>query len=163
MTLSHAAVEPTAFRSAMGHFVTGVTILTSAGQDGPTGMTVNSLTSVSLHPCQLLVCVKTPSLTGDALRQSRLFAINLLADNQKDLAMRFARPHADRFEGVPYDMAEGAPLICGSLAHLVCAVDAIHASGDHEIVVGNVLHCQQFARGPLVFYRGGFGSYAQDA
>jgi 3-hydroxy-9,10-secoandrosta-1,3,5(10)-triene-9,17-dione monooxygenase reductase component len=155
MNAQAPVIDPIAFRSAMGCFLTGVTIVTSAGAQGPTGMTVNSLTSVSLVPCQILVCLKLDSLTGASIRESGRFAVNLLANDQKDLAMRFARPAPNRFEGADYTLDEhGVPLLGGALAHLVCDLDCVHVSGDHDIFIGNVRACGHAAVEPLAFFKG---------
>jgi 3-hydroxy-9,10-secoandrosta-1,3,5(10)-triene-9,17-dione monooxygenase reductase component len=155
MNAQASVIDPLAFRSAMGCFLTGVTIVTSAGSEGLTGMTVNSLTSVSLNPCQLLICLKTGSVTGTSIRESGRFAVNLLASGQGDLAVRFARPAPDRFEGVGFSLdACGVPILAGALAHLVCELDCVHASGDHDIFIGNVRACTHSADQPLAFHKG---------
>jgi len=155
------AVDPAAFRATMGCFLTGVTIITSAGEAGPTGLTANSFTSVSLDPCQVLVCVKAKSVTGAAIRQSGRFAVNLLAAGQSDLAWRFARHTDDRFAGVDYRLdAHGLPLLLGAVATLGCALDHVHASGDHDVFIGNVLSCESGPAPPLAFFRGRIHDYA---
>ena len=153
-------IDPTAFRTVMGCFLTGVTIVTSAGRDGMTGLTANSFTSVSMKPCQILVCIKSESATGASIRETGYFAVNLLAAGQDDLAWRFAKPSDDRFAGINYQLDEhGSPLLSGALAHLTCAVDRIHASGDHYIFIGNVLSCESGAAPPLAFLRGKMHDY----
>lgn len=156
-----AVVTPQSFRAAMGRFTTGVTIITSASGENLVGMTVNSLTSVSLDPCLLLICLRKGSITGDAIRQHGSFAINLLADHQDALAMRFARPADDRFSGTGYTLDErGIPLIDGCSAHIVCDVYSITPAGDHDIFIGQVvssLHDETTE--PLVFRGGAFGTY----
>ena len=153
-------IDPKTFRSVMGCFLTGVTIVTSAGESGPTGLTANSFTSVSVSPCQILVCIKSDSTTGATIRDRRFFAVNLLAAGQDDLAWRFAKPSDDRFAGIDYQLdAQGMPLLAGALAHLSCAVDRIHASGDHDIFIGNVLACESGAAQPLAFLRGKMHDY----
>ncbi|MDB5644193.1 MAG: flavin reductase [Hyphomicrobiales bacterium] len=161
MTRSSATVDSATFRAAMGCFLTGVTIVTSAGREGLTGLTANSFTSVSLDPCQILVCIKAKSVTGAAIRDCGRFAVNLLAAGQSDLAWRFAKPADDRFAGVAFTQNEnGIPLLSGSLAHLVCELDRIHASGDHDILIGNVLACENTLVQPLAFFRGKMHDYA---
>lgn len=161
--MSHSAeiVDPGAFRASMGCFLTGVTIVTSLGEGGPTGLTANSFTSVSLQPCQVLVCIKAKSATGAAIRQSGRFAVNLLAAGQSDLAWRFARPAEDRFAGIDYQPdAHGLPLLKGAVATLACALDHVHTSGDHDIFIGNVLSCESGQAPPLAFLRGRLHDYA---
>lgn len=153
-------IDPSAFRTVMGCFLTGVTIVTSTGPRGLTGLTANSFTSVSVNPCQILVCIKSESATGAAIRESGYFAVNLLASGQDQLAWRFAKPAEDRFAGIDYHLdPHGLPLLSGALAHLTCAVDRIHASGDHDIFIGNVLACESGAAHPLAFLRGKMHDY----
>jgi 3-hydroxy-9,10-secoandrosta-1,3,5(10)-triene-9,17-dione monooxygenase reductase component len=161
MNAKAQVIDPVAFRSAMGCFLTGVTIVTSAGAEGLTGMTVNSLTSVSLVPCQILVCLKAGSVTGSSIRESGRFAVNLLAGDQKDLAMRFAGPAPDRFDGVDFELHEnGIPLLGGALAWLICDLDCVHVSGDHDIFIGNVRACDHAPAEPLAFFKGRMCDFA---
>jgi 3-hydroxy-9,10-secoandrosta-1,3,5(10)-triene-9,17-dione monooxygenase reductase component len=156
----NATLDPSTFRAAMGHFLTGVTVVTSSSQNGMFGMTVNSLTSVSLEPCQILVCLKLSSATGQAIRESGRFAVNLLAHDQEHLARRFARPADDRFAEIDYELdSSGIPLLRGSLAHMVCDLDFVHPSGDHEIFIGNVRACQYTSTHPLAFFKGSMSQY----
>lgn len=158
--MNQPPMDPIAFRSVMGCFLTGVTIVTSAGDVGLTGLTANSFTSVSVKPCQILVCIKSESVTGAAIRASGYFAVNLLAAGQDDLAWRFAKPSEDRFAGIDYQLDQnGMPLLVGALAHLSCSVDRIHASGDHDIFIGNVLACESGVAQPLAFLRGKMHDY----
>jgi len=160
MTQMTQGVDPAHFRATMGCFLTGVTIITSTGRSGPTGMTANSFTSVSLDPCQVLVCIKAKSATGASIRESGRFAVNLLAAGQSDLAWHFAKPADDRFAGIDYALDEnGLPLMSGSLAHMICAVNHIHKSGDHDIFIGNVLSCGNGTAQPLAFLRGKMHDY----
>jgi len=149
------------FRAAMGCFTTGVTVVTSCSTTGPVGMTANSLTSVSLDPSLLLVCLKKGGLTGRAVRSHNSFAINLLSIAQADLALRFARPSDNRFDGVEVTLdTRGVPLICGSAAHIVCDLYAVHDAGDHEIFLGQVVSSVFDSEiEPLVFRAGRFGTY----
>ncbi len=161
MTPCASTVDPAAFRAVMGCFLTGVTIVTSVGRDGMTGLTANSFTSVSLDPCQILVCIKAKSVTGATIRDSGRFAVNLLAAGQGDLAWRFAKPSDDRFACVDYTRdPNGLPLLSGSLAHLICELDRVHASGDHDILIGNVVACENRLAQPLAFFRGKMHDYA---
>ena len=100
-------------------------------------MAVNSLTSVSLDPCLLLFCVARSSATGAAIKARGAFAVNLLAGEQKNLVKQFCSNPHDRFAGVPMRLSAcGMPLLPGSLAHFCCVVEAVHESGDHDIIVG---------------------------
>ncbi len=152
--------EPMGFRQAMSHFVTGVAVVTSHGADGPFGMTVNSLTSVSLDPCLLLICLKRASATGGIIRSRGSFVVNILGHEQTDIALRFSRPGQDRFKGIDVHYEEGdLPVLGGCLAHLICDLRTIHDGGDHDIVVGEVRAFIQDDGEPLMFGKGSFGRY----
>jgi 3,4-dihydroxy-2-butanone 4-phosphate synthase len=150
-----------AMRTAMGHFATGVTVVTARRADGsPVGTTVNAVSSVSLRPPLLLACLATDSETLAALRDSSRFAVNMLASGQRHHSDRFAakgdaaRPHEVEFE----EHALGVPVLPGSLATIACRVEAIHRAGDHEIVVGEALSISPASNGarPLLFFRGSY-------
>lgn len=150
-----------AMRRVMGQFATGVTVVTARGADGaPVGTTVNAVSSVSLHPPLLLVCLAVESETLAALRASSSFAVNMLAAGQRHFSDRFAakgedaRPHEVEFA----DHDSGLPVLPGSLATIACRVDAIHPAGDHEIVIGEPLAMEtpDEAAEPLLFFRGSY-------
>jgi flavin reductase (DIM6/NTAB) family NADH-FMN oxidoreductase RutF len=148
-------VEPRALRAAMGHFATGVTVVTAAGADGRRhGSTANAVASVSLEPPLLLVCLRDASLTLAALQASGRFAVNVLHQRQRELAQRFAR------RGATWDdVAHRDGLLDGAIATLDCELHDVADGGDHRIVVGRVLavdHPEAHAPPPLLFYRGAF-------
>jgi flavin reductase (DIM6/NTAB) family NADH-FMN oxidoreductase RutF len=134
-----------ALRDVMAQFATGVSVVTTVDRDGtPRGTTASAVSSVSLEPPLILVCLGASSWTLAGLRESRVFAVNLLAADQGLLAHDFAKPgpkalwdDLERFEGVT-----GSPLLRGSLGYLDCVVDGLHPAGDHEIVVGHVLRAE---------------------
>ena len=160
MNAAFTPIDPNTFRAAMGCFLTGVTIVTTVGRRGMAGLTANSFTSVSLDPCKILVCIKSQSATGITIRESLKFAVNFLSAGQGDLASRFAKPFDDRFAGVEYARDEnGLPLLTGSLAHIVCALDRIYESGDHDIFIGDVLACASASGKPLAFFQGKMCDY----
>lgn len=139
----------------MGEFPTGVAIVTTRANGRPHGMTVNSLTSVSLEPPLVLVCFTRDSRTAEAVTSSGRFAVNLLNNRQSALANHFARRGADHFEGLDFQVGpHGVPIIPGSLSYLVCTVDAVHSGGDHQIVVGEVETYAVRGGSPLTFFRG---------
>lgn len=172
-TATAASFQPTAgartapvageLRRAMGHFATGVSVVTSSDRFGqPIGSTANALTSVSLEPPLVLVCMREQSDTLAALRHSGRFAINLLAHDQRALAERFAsRSSPDTWLGVDRrDGPHGVPLIAGALATVTCTLHDVADGGDHRVVIGRVLaveHPEEHVA-PLLFYR---GAYAQ--
>ena len=150
-------MDGASFRRAMGRFATGVAVVTTEHNGVPFGMTVNSLTSVSLDPCLLLVCPKKGSATGNAIKSTGRFTVNILQESQKDLCLRFVGDNAERFEGLTLESdAWGSPLLPGSLAQISCRLDAIHPGGDHDIVVGEVMACVVREGEPLIFHDGQF-------
>jgi 3-hydroxy-9,10-secoandrosta-1,3,5(10)-triene-9,17-dione monooxygenase reductase component len=153
------SIDPLRFRKAIGSFATGVAIVTTVWQGRYYGMTINSLTSLSLDPCMLLVCPKRGSSTGLAIQNRGEFAVNILADHQRELSKRFVGNVPDRFADLDLSFSEsGLPLLPGSLAHICCRLAAVHEGGDHEIIVGEVMSCTENAGDPLLFHKGSFGS-----
>ena len=149
-----------ALRDAFGAFMTGVTIVTTRGGDGaPTGLTANSFTSVSLDPPLLLVCVQGRSRTLSSIRESRGFAVNILAEGQETLSNRFARPVDDRFEGVEWSHGpRGGPILPGVCGWFDCALHDEVAAGDHFILIGRVEGFNHRETAPLGYSRGGYFS-----
>jgi 3,4-dihydroxy-2-butanone 4-phosphate synthase len=150
-------------RDVMGHFATGVSVVTARDESGaPVGTTANAISSVSLDPPLLLACLARSSETLAAIRQTGRFAINILSDEQRHHSDRFAaRGEAVRAHEVDFDDHESdVPILPGALATVVCEVEAIHPAGDHEIVLGDARHLYHREPGtrPLLFYR---GSYSQ--
>ncbi|HVX32175.1 MAG TPA: 3,4-dihydroxy-2-butanone-4-phosphate synthase [Solirubrobacterales bacterium] len=148
-------------RDVMGHFATGVSVVTARDAHGaPVGTTANAISSVSLDPPLLLACLARSSETLAALGSHGRFAVNVLAAEQRHHSDRFARKgDAVRSHEVDFDDHDlGVPVLPRSLATIVCAVDAIHPAGDHEIVVGAAHHLEHREPGarPLLFYRGSY-------
>lgn len=148
-------------RDVMGHFATGVTVITARRRDGvPTGTTANAVSSVSLRPPLLLVCLANESETLAAVRATGWFAVNILGSHQRHHSERFAlkgdeaRAHEVEFD----EHVTGLPILPGSLAGVTCEVDAIHPAGDHSVVLGRVRSLEADASEfePLLFYRGGY-------
>lgn len=151
------------FRRVLGHFVTGVTIVTTQDSlDRPVGLTANAFASVSLEPPLVLVCVDRTSNTHDVIAASGAFAVNILADGQEDVSRRFAAEgSAARFESVAWRRAAtGSPILEGAIAWVDCRLEAAHDGGDHTIYVGAVIGADASAGVPLVFHRGGYGRLA---
>ena len=160
-----APVSAADFRHAMGHFATGVTVVTSVGPDAkPVGTTANAVTSLSLDPPLVLVCFERSSLTLRAVLAHGAFAVNVLAAPQRQLSANFARRGlAAAWDGVRHRRGPtGSPRLEGVLAVVECTVEHSLPGGDHEIVVGRVRHVETSAApaAPLVFFRGGYASLA---
>ena len=152
-------VDPIQFRHLMGHFPTGVTIVTTAADGKKHGMTANSVTSVSLDPVMILVCLTREARTRAAIEQARRFAVNILGEHQEEISRRFAKPGTDHFEGLEaVEGPGGIPLIPGCLAYLACSVHDVVVAGDHDVVLGTVEHCEVSPNGgsPLLFFQGGY-------
>jgi len=147
------------FRRVLGHFATGVTVVTTCDADlKPTGLTVSAFASLSLDPPLVLACVDHKAQSFPALRDSGRFAINVLTTEQQEISRRFATTRLDKFDGVPYRLgALGAPLIEGALAHLECVTVGAHVEGDHTIFVGRVEHGSTGTGEPLLYFRGRYG------
>lgn len=156
------AFDPRDFRSALGTFPTGVTIVTTTTADGTSiGLTCNSFSSVSLSPALVLwsLSLRSPNLSN--FLQAPHFAINVLAAEQRDIAQRFAQSIANKFEGVSHASgALGVPLIEGAAAHLECRNQTRYYSGDHVIFIGHVIHYAYRDCPPLVFCGGRYASLA---
>jgi 3-hydroxy-9,10-secoandrosta-1,3,5(10)-triene-9,17-dione monooxygenase reductase component len=145
----------------VGHFATGVTVVTGLVGGEPVGLAVNSFTSVSLEPALVAFCVAKTSKTWPRLRPAGSFCVNILTEHQEALSRVFAGRTLDRFRGVGWRPGpSGAPILAGVLAWVDCSVDAEHDAGDHIIVVGVVRELDVGDEGrPLVFYRGGYGRF----
>ena len=155
-------VDAAEFRAACGHFATGVCVVTSLGADGPSGMTANAVSSLSLDPPLMIVCFALTSRTLAAVEQSRRFGVQFLSHDQEDVAARFASklPEAEKFDGVGWSERAGVPSIDGSLAWLGCELRELYPGGDHQIGVGEVVDLWEVDGDPLVFFRGDYWSLA---
>jgi flavin reductase (DIM6/NTAB) family NADH-FMN oxidoreductase RutF len=152
------------FRRAMGRFATGVTIITTRLGEDLHGMTANAVTSLSLDPLLVLVCVDKTADTHDILSKAGVFAVNILNKDQSEISDRFAKKEFDGAHGLedlPHTFAvTGAPIIDGSLAYLDCRTVTEHHGGDHTIFIGEVLEAKELSEAePLVFYRGNYGRF----
>jgi 3-hydroxy-9,10-secoandrosta-1,3,5(10)-triene-9,17-dione monooxygenase reductase component len=149
-------VDAEEFRDVMARFPTGVTVVATVNQEGqPRGLTVNSLTSVSLDPPLVLVCIDRASSSHDCVVASGTYAVSILAGDQGHLARRFAvDPSAERFGEVGWPT--GDPVLFGAAGWLGCAIEAVHPGGDHSIVVGRVEAAGVSDADALAFYRGHF-------
>lgn len=153
-----------AYRDTIGHFASGVTIVTASGPDGPAGMTTNAVTSLSLDPLLLLVCFELRSRTLAVVRASGRFAVNILRDGDEDLAAVFAskRVGREKFESVTHAEAHGVPVLDGALAWIACSLLESHPGGDHLIGIGEVIGMSTGEeRDPLVYYRGRYTTIAR--
>lgn len=165
----HTTITPDRFRTALGRFATGVAVMTTTVDGEPHGMTVNAVSSVSLEPPLVLVCIDRKAAIAAHLGRITTFALSFLAVDQRSVAEWFA--DADRPSGTGQfhnvdTVAEAAdvPIIAGAVGWLHCGMWAQYDGGDHIIVVGQVDGVGSADRGgerqPLVFYQGGYGTFA---
>jgi len=150
-------VEEERFREVMGHFASGVTVVTARDRGNlPVGLTVSAFTSVSLEPTLLLICVHIGAGPHDAIVQGGTFAVNILSAHQGPLAFRFADGTVkERFQGLEMrDGPLGNPLIPDCLAWLECRVREVWPGGDHSVILGEVEFSEARPGAPLLFFRG---------
>lgn len=147
-----------ALREAFGAFMTGITVVTTRTDDGaPVGFTANSFSSVSLDPALLLVSIAKSSSNFETFAGTGHFAINVLAESQKDISNTFARPSPDRFAGLDWQLSEqGSPVLSGSSAWFDCCMHQVVDAGDHAILIGRVMNFESAGYAGLGYYRGGY-------
>ncbi|MEM1248363.1 MAG: flavin reductase family protein [Acidobacteriota bacterium] len=153
-------MDDKAFRNLMGQFATGVTVVTTNVDGDLHGMTANAVTSVSLDPLLLLVCVVRGNNCHQQLQKSSHFAVNILSAEQEDVSNTFARsgdPEAGELRGADYQLgAEGSPILAGTLGWVECRKSEVLAGGDHDIFVGEALSGEILGGDPLLFWGGGY-------
>ncbi len=150
-------VDPDEFRRILGHFATGVTIVTAMVDGEPVGMAANAFSSVSLDPPLVLFCAAKSSSTWPRIRGTGAYAVNILGEHQEEVCRRFATKGADRFADVAFHTAlTGSPILSDSIAFVDCHIDTEHDAGDHTIVVGRVAELGLLRQDapPLLFHRG---------
>ena len=156
------AIDRDAQRRIMGHFATGVTVITTGARSGAEwGMTANSVTSLSLEPPLVLFAIDVRNRMIDQLAATPAFAINILRADQEALSHRFAAPGPKDFTGIEITFGgSGAPIFADCLGFLDCEVHRRLPGGDHEIVVGRVVGGALSGGKPLLFYGGGYNRIA---
>lgn len=174
------SIDSKLFRTVLGRFATGVTIVTTKTADGIHGMTANAFSSVSLDPPLVLVCVDKRANTHRWIQDVQAFGINVLGRDQEDLSVRFSRripaqnadgPHLDPnepraynlFDDIPYhELVTGSPIFDRCVAYLDCRLEAVHDTGDHSIFVGRVEAAGVGGEEkPLLFYGSAYRSIAE--
>ena len=156
-------VEPSEFRTVIGHFATGVTVITAAAEGRLHGMTANAITSLSLDPVLLLICVDKTTHAHRVISASGAFAVNVLGEHQEDVSRLFAKkgePEPGTLRGQGFRLGRtGTPILADCLAFMECTVRETFDGGDHTIFVGDVVDegvVEEMK--PLLFYRGGYQS-----
>jgi flavin reductase (DIM6/NTAB) family NADH-FMN oxidoreductase RutF len=158
-----SAFDAAKFRQVLGHFPTGVTVITASHDGAPVGTAIGSFASVSLDPPQVLFCIGQTSSTWPRVRAAGQFCVNILADDQEDVCRVFASKAEDKFAEIGWKRSgNGAPVIDGVLASIDCTIGDVVTSGDHDIVIGEVTSLEVMHEGgPLLFFRGGYGRFQQ--
>ena len=150
--------DAASFRSVLGHFATGITVITAMDGDEPVGIAANSFTSVSLDPPLVLFCPAKTSSTWPRIQRAGHFMVNVLDEHQEDVCRLFAQKGVDRFSQIDWSRTERGPILHDVHAYLACTIEAEHEAGDHVIVVGRVVELGLTAdAGPLLFYQGHYG------
>lgn len=143
-------------RDVMGHFATGVTVITTKNSDGlPNGITANAFSSLSLNPPLVLVCIDKKANCYDCFEDSGVFAVNLLGEEQEELSNRFATKGIEKFQDIAWHMSSNAiPLLDGTIGYIECTVSQAYDGGDHTIYLGEVIYAHADGIRPLLFFKG---------
>jgi 3-hydroxy-9,10-secoandrosta-1,3,5(10)-triene-9,17-dione monooxygenase reductase component len=154
-----ASFDQQRYRDVLGHFASGITIVTAMEDDGPVGFTCQAFSSLSLDPPMVALAPSKSSTSWPKIAKAGAFCVNILQEGQEDLCRSFAVPGGDKFRGVAWHGGiTGAPVLEGSLAWVECLLGIIHDAGDHELVTGKVVELGIGDGRPLLFYRGTFGA-----
>jgi 3-hydroxy-9,10-secoandrosta-1,3,5(10)-triene-9,17-dione monooxygenase reductase component len=156
-------MDPREFRNTLGHFATGVTVITTKSERGLIGLTANAFSSVSLDPPLILVCIDKKASSVHAFKKGHPFAVNILQIKQEEDCWRFAKKSEDKFDGASYIISEdGIPILQANLATIECYVDELIEGGDHYIVTGHVKDAKyDDQKKPLLFFRGKIGQFSE--
>jgi 3-hydroxy-9,10-secoandrosta-1,3,5(10)-triene-9,17-dione monooxygenase reductase component len=159
--MTATTIEPAAFRHALGHFCTGVTVVAAVAPDGePIGFACQSFAALSLDPPLVLFCPGRASRTWPLIEASGSFCVNVLSHDQRDVSRVFGQAGSDKFATVDWSPApSGAPVLTGVLTWIDCTVESVLDGGDHHIVIGRVTTLGGPVDGrPLLFYRGAYAA-----
>lgn len=162
-----APLDQNVFRDVIGRFASGVTVISTRVGDRDLGTTASAVSSLSMEPPMLLICMNRTSETGQAIAESGRFVVNILGESQADIATHFARKGPDKFAGVETDRGlAGLPRIARALGHLECRVAEMATGGTHWVFLSLVESASATEGSPLTYYRGRFGRFddvAQEA
>jgi 3-hydroxy-9,10-secoandrosta-1,3,5(10)-triene-9,17-dione monooxygenase reductase component len=148
------------FREVLGHFATGVTIVTALEEGVPVGFSCQSFAALSLDPPMVILAPAKSSTSWPRIAKAGAFCVNILGEHQEAVCRAFAVSGGDKFDGVDWEPGlTGSPVITGSLAVVECRLGEIFDGGDHELVTGHVVAMEIGQGAPLVFYRSGFGHF----
>jgi flavin reductase (DIM6/NTAB) family NADH-FMN oxidoreductase RutF len=148
------------FREVLGHFATGITIVTATDEGEPVGFSCQSFAALSLDPPMVILAPAKSSTSWPRIARAGAFCVNILGEHQEAVCRAFAVSGGNKFDGVDWTPGvTGSPLIEGSLATVECTLGAIYEGGDHELVTGHVVDMEIGKGSPLIFYRSGFGRF----
>jgi 3-hydroxy-9,10-secoandrosta-1,3,5(10)-triene-9,17-dione monooxygenase reductase component len=148
------------FREVLGHFATGITIVTATDDGEPVGFSCQSFAALSLDPPMVILAPAKSSTSWPRIARAGSFCVNILGEHQEAVCRAFAVSGGKKFDGVDWSPGvTGSPLIEGSLATVECTLGAIYEGGDHELVTGHVVDMEIGKGSPLLFYRSGFGRF----
>jgi flavin reductase len=162
--ITEVQVDPDAFRTALGSFATGVSVMTTVVGDVPHGMTASAVSSVSLEPPLVLVCVDREASMATRALDAGVFALSFLGEDQGELATAFADPARpegeEQFVGVATRaQATGAPVLHGNVGWVDCRLWSVTDGGDHVVLIGEVVALGSDGDRPLLYYRGAYGEF----
>lgn len=159
---SRSQVDQNVYRDVIGRFASGVTVITAAEQRQLYGTTASAVSSLSLEPPMLLVCLHRNSATGQVINRTGTFAVNILSEDQGDLAVHFATKGTNKFESVQHTLGQlNLPLISESHAQFECRVTETAIGGTHYVFLAEVVTAVAAPGAPLAYYRGSFGRFAE--
>ena len=147
------------FRDVIGRFASGVTIITTSVDGAPFGTTASAVSSLSLEPPMVLICIEKTTVSHYAFEESGVFVVNILRDSQASASQRFADPSVDKFEDVEFEPGiDGVPVLKDALASLECRLTFSYHGGDHSIFVAQVENVIVREGDPLIYFRGEYGT-----
>jgi flavin reductase (DIM6/NTAB) family NADH-FMN oxidoreductase RutF len=167
VTFETVSSDPAVFRHVLGHFATGVTVVTGMDRSEPVGFTCQAFSALSLDPALVIIAPALTSTSWPRMAGGGVFCVNVLASGADELARHFAVSAGRKFEGIPWaPSTTGCPVLQHVLAFVDCRIEAVYTGGDHLVVIGRVLDLGTGAAaglGPLLFYRGSYGHFAAGA
>jgi len=164
VTTYNTDIEPQDFRHIIGHFMSGVSVITTSLDGQKYGLTASAVTSLSLEPPMLIVCINQNAGTSHTISQKKQFVVNILHEEQGSIAKQFATPSDDKFKGIEVGKtATGLPVLADCHVSIACELVEEHVGGTHKIFIGRptevIIHEQTK---PLAYYRGKFGKFIQE-
>jgi 3-hydroxy-9,10-secoandrosta-1,3,5(10)-triene-9,17-dione monooxygenase reductase component len=152
-----SAIDIARFKEVLGHFPTGVAVVTAETEDGPVGFACQTFASLSLEPLLICFAATTSSTSWPRIQATGSFAVSILSAPQESLARVFGKSGESKFDGVGYTPGRnGAPRLDGALAYIEADIESVTTHGDHDLCVARVTYVENHEGRPLVFYRGGF-------